>query len=246
MAHDPGMNQNAMNAAKNMIDNEARLIQYVRRAKQFALRGNSRAFNEELGRISELLQPGGPSPSVLLRTPLDERIRDRYSILHHIVADTKRSEHDLRPRPLSFELLRTLLQALPSADIDVVSANPDARGQTLLIHAADHDVPVVVLEMLFRKGANLNLQDDTGKTGLMYATIRNNHQNILWFREKGADAEIRNKQGATASNYAHPNNMDGGGRGRRKTRRHRHRPRRPTTRRRRPRPRRRHSISSRA
>lgn len=59
-----------------------------------------------------------------------------------------------------------------------------------------------VLDYILSLGANINYQNKSGMTALMYATIPENTANVRLLLERGADPGITNNDGASASDYA--------------------------------------------
>jgi hypothetical protein len=78
-------------------------------------------------------------------------------------------------------------------------------GETLMIRAAKDDA-YTVLHYLYNSGANVNLQDNEGKTPLHHAVIKENLSAIGELLDAfKADSTIKDKSGKTARDYTEKN-----------------------------------------
>ncbi|HVT57716.1 MAG TPA: ankyrin repeat domain-containing protein [Thermoanaerobaculia bacterium] len=76
----------------------------------------------------------------------------------------------------------------------------DVRGATALFYSAAGRTEVV--RRLIQRGANINLQDQTGKSPLMVAVLMNHPGTVGLLLASGADVNHRDHVGATALFYA--------------------------------------------
>ncbi len=80
--------------------------------------------------------------------------------------------------------------------------NPDRpiafAGNTVMYHAILHG-RINQVRLLVEAGANLNHQDDSGRTPMMMAANINNYDMVYLFLEKGADPAIKNVMGSDLS-----------------------------------------------
>ncbi|MDE2234736.1 MAG: ankyrin repeat domain-containing protein [Gammaproteobacteria bacterium] len=79
-------------------------------------------------------------------------------------------------------------------------APPPSLDQLLLAKAAD--APAVDIQILIRRGANVNVQGRFGVTPLMQAVIGNNSAVVRLLLTTGADPGLRNLRGDTALDLA--------------------------------------------
>lgn len=68
--------------------------------------------------------------------------------------------------------------------------------------AAVQNGDVSAVKALLDQGGDVNLQDDTSRTLLMYATVRNQQAVVQLLLDKGANANARNSNGETALTLA--------------------------------------------
>lgn len=76
-----------------------------------------------------------------------------------------------------------------------------AQKKDPLIEAAQNG-DVNTVKALLDAGGNVNLKDETGRTLLMYAALRNHKEVAQALLDKGADANARSKTGETALSFA--------------------------------------------
>lgn len=85
----------------------------------------------------------------------------------------------------------------------VMNFNPnlnavDENGKTFLHHTYDNNI---FTEKLLQNGANPNIQDDTGRTPIMYAMLNGNADVMETLIKNGADLTIKDNNGLTAADY---------------------------------------------
>ena len=78
------------------------------------------------------------------------------------------------------------------------------RGESLLILSIKYDMPAVFYKLLELK-ANVNLQDSSGRTALMYAVYNGYINRVNKLLESDADVNIQDSSGRTALMYAEDN-----------------------------------------
>lgn len=59
-----------------------------------------------------------------------------------------------------------------------------------------------VIELLLRKGSDINARANDGTTALIWATINGDSEVVALLLDKGADVHVRNKNGVTAASVA--------------------------------------------
>ncbi|MGD9888172.1 MAG: ankyrin repeat domain-containing protein [Halothiobacillaceae bacterium] len=74
---------------------------------------------------------------------------------------------------------------------------------TPLMMAVDNG-SMEMVELLIARKANLNLQDERGRSALMHATATHQTKIAQRLLQAGADATIKDKQGRTADDFAKP------------------------------------------
>lgn len=84
-------------------------------------------------------------------------------------------------------------------------ANPNVIdtfvGMPVLIHAVLKSSDTDILEMLLNKGADVNIQTSKGHTALMSAIMWGKPDFAIFLIQKGANTEIKNKEGKKAVDY---------------------------------------------
>jgi ankyrin repeat protein len=91
----------------------------------------------------------------------------------------------------------------------------DARGITVLMHAARGDRPKIadptptdhpeVVELLIKRGAGVNAKTDTGFVALFWAARYGHERVAKVLIDNGADVNAKDKDGITALKWATPN-----------------------------------------
>ena len=76
-----------------------------------------------------------------------------------------------------------------------------ARKKDALLDAAQ-DGDTNTVKSLLDAGGDVNLKDETGRTLLMYATLKNHKEVVQVLLDKGADVNARNTTGETALSFA--------------------------------------------
>ena len=78
----------------------------------------------------------------------------------------------------------------------------DLDGLTPVHMAAESDAPVTTLEMIHKRGGNLDTQSAAGLTALMIAAARGDAETVKTLLTLGAKASLKDKDGATALDWA--------------------------------------------
>lgn len=78
----------------------------------------------------------------------------------------------------------------------------DLDGLTPVHMAAESDAPVTTLEMIHKRGGNLDAQSAAGLTALMIAADRGDAEKVKTLLTLGAKASLKDKDGATALDWA--------------------------------------------
>jgi ankyrin repeat protein len=113
---------------------------------------------------------------------------------------------------LSVRIVEALLTSAPSLNAESAVSNAsgievdarDAVGRTPLMLAANNEkaVPDEVMQLLLIAGAKVNVQDNEGNTALILATKAGSFSGVEFLLTKHADANLKNRAGATALQLA--------------------------------------------
>jgi len=99
------------------------------------------------------------------------------------------------------KMVAAILESTPGAG--EINA-PDIDGRTPLILAAnsEHFVPDETMDLLLKRGANINVQDNQGNTALILATKCANMAGVAFLLKNSARVDLKNNEGQTALRLA--------------------------------------------
>lgn len=126
---------------------------------------------------------------------------------HSVVSTTKEpktGEH--LHKAILLQNLQMMEEILDSGNIrDLMVDSPDKYGFSPLMQASQKGY-IDFIEVLVKHGADVNYQNDAGKTAMMLAAYAGQTQSIKELRHYGAKYSIKDRGGSTALHWA----MDGG------------------------------------
>jgi len=133
-------------------------------------------------------------------------------ILDHDVDVNRRDSRDaplliyplIRDNPGTEKTAELLL--LKNAEVNAFFQSGNTSGLTPLMVAAYYGSPSV--ELLLKRGANINGQDSKGRTPLMYATVRGNSETAKVLLNWKANTDLKTKTGLTVQEFSEAPNFD--------------------------------------
>ena len=170
----------------------------------------------DLNKVKEAIRDGvdpdfaydGSSP---LMSAIEYGHYDTVEFLLFNGADINKSADGLYPldKAIDFELARNdydefvLLNLLVKAGIDLNVDRGDGQSYLLICIEYNEDNSLKLAEALIKSGADVNLQDDSGMTALMYAAQSDANLSLLnELIDADADRNLKDNNGRTAYSYA--------------------------------------------